>query len=178
MNKYLGCSVCIAALLLAGCTRRIDSNVYSENHVGEASFSYQGTILNVRKVRVGSEQLQENVEGGALGAVGGGLLGSAFGKGDGKTAMTAIGAIGGAIGGAMAQQALREQEAVEYTIKLTNGQVMTVVQGLEDLLPKGSAVIVIVGQAGRSRVIRDTSEAKQGVQAPLPTPRTVTYKRV
>ncbi|MDR1267118.1 MAG: hypothetical protein LBJ70_01905 [Holosporales bacterium] len=166
---------CFLGLFLAGCARQISSNVYSERHVGEASFSYQGTIISVRKVLVGSEKLEENVAGGAVGAVGGGLLGSQFGKGEGKTAMTALGVVGGAVGGAMAQKALREQEALEYVVKLTNGQIVTVVQGLEDPLPSGAPVLVIMGQAGRSRVVRDPSGA-QSVQAPLPTPRTVTIK--
>jgi outer membrane lipoprotein SlyB len=84
-------------MFLAGCARQISSNAYSERQVGEASFSYQGTVLSVRKVAVGSEKLEDNVAGGALGAIGGGVLGSTCGKGDGKTAMTALGAIGGAV---------------------------------------------------------------------------------
>jgi outer membrane lipoprotein SlyB len=152
-------TVCLAILLLAGCTRQIGSHMYSESHVGEASSSYQGTILSVRKVLVGSERLQDNVVGGAIVAVSGGLLGSAFGQGHGRTAMTAAGAIGGAVAGAAAERALKEQEAIEYTVKLNTGKILTVVQGLEDPLPAGSRVIVIVGKAGRSRVVRDTTGA-------------------
>jgi outer membrane lipoprotein SlyB len=157
MNKGIQGAACLALALLAGCGRQINSNVYSDGHVGEASSSYQGTIISVRKVLVGSEKLEDNAAGGVMGAVGGGLLGSTLGKGRGKAAMTAAGVIGGAAAGIMTQKALREQEAIEYVVKLNTGKVLTVVQGLEDPLPMGSSVIVIVGKAGRSRVIRDTS---------------------
>ncbi|MDR2417190.1 MAG: glycine zipper 2TM domain-containing protein [Holosporales bacterium] len=148
---------CLVILLLAGCARQIGSHVYSDRHVGEASSSYQGTVLSIRKVLVGSERLQDNVAGGVVGAVSGGLLGSAFGQGHGRTAMTAVGAVGGAVAGAAAERALKEQEALEYVVKLNTGKILTVVQGLEDPLPVGSRVIVIIGRAGRSRVIRDTT---------------------
>jgi outer membrane lipoprotein SlyB len=151
--------ICLAVLLLAGCARQIGSNVYSERHVGEASVSYQGKVLSVRKVLVRSERLEENSNGSVVGAVGGGLLGSAFGEGRGRTAMTAVGAIGGAVAGAAAERSLREQEALEYVVKLNDGKILTIVQGLEEPLPVGSPVIVIVGRAGRSRVIRDTPSA-------------------
>jgi outer membrane lipoprotein SlyB len=150
-------TVCLVILSLTGCTRQIGSHVYSDSHVGEASSSYQGTVLSVRKVLVGSEHLQDNVAGGVVGAVGGGLLGSAFGQGHGRTAMTAVGAVGGAVAGAAAERALKEQEALEYVVKLNTGKILTVVQGLEDPLPVGSRAIVIVSRGGRSRVIRDTT---------------------
>ncbi|MDR0661907.1 MAG: hypothetical protein LBF76_00755 [Holosporales bacterium] len=76
----------------------------------------------------------------------------------------------------MAERALKEQEALEYVVKLTNGQIVTVVQGLDDVLPAGTAVFVMMGRGGRSRVVRDTSGV-QSVQAPIPTPRTVTVRR-
>lgn len=167
-----------AAMLLSGCTRNISSSNYSSASVGEAMTTYQGTIISMRKVTMQEgDKLTDNVAGMALGGVLGGVGGNMIGKGHGNTLATVGGALAGATAGAFAQRALSEQEGLEYSVKLTNGSVMTVVQGLDNPLSVGQRVLVQVSNAngGRSRVVPDMSPV-QDVQ-PMQQTQTVVVKR-
>lgn len=173
-KKAISCLACaIIALNFAGCARNIGGNVYKASAVGESSFSYQGTVASVRQVQVEEgEYLEENQMGLGLGAVAGGLAaGSTIGKGNGQLLSGALGAIAGGLGGAYAEKALKSQTALEYVVQLTNGNMMTVVQGLDNPLQIGQRVIVIVGLDGRSRVIADQT-ATQSIQ-PMTRPNVV-----
>ena len=76
--KYI--IIIMSLILLSSCASDIKSNTYSANSVGEASFSYQGTILSVRKVKV----KDLNTGTGAIGgAVAGGLAGNQISNGGG-----------------------------------------------------------------------------------------------
>ena len=144
----------MVVLTLAGCARNISPGMYSSSHVGEASETYFGQVVSVRQVQVhGSEKLQENILGGALGGIAGGVLGHQLGGGRGKILITLGGAAAGALGGAYAQKKLSEQTGLEYTVKLDNGRILTIVQGTDHALSAGQRVKVIIGQKGRSRVV-------------------------
>jgi outer membrane lipoprotein SlyB len=104
-----------------------------------------------------------------LGGASGAILGSQFGRGHG-TAAAAVGVgILGAIAGSLVEKKLNTQEAIEYVIKLTNNQLMTVVQGLDVIYSAGQKVIVMVSYDGRSRLVADNSLV-QDVQAPIQAP--------
>jgi outer membrane lipoprotein SlyB len=107
----------------------------------------------------------------ALGAVGGGLAGSFVGKGTGNAAATLGGAALGGLAGTFAEKALKHQEGMEYAVKLTNGSMMSVVQGLENPMSPGTPVLVMVSQDGRSRVVPDQS-GYQDRQPMMNTPKT------
>jgi len=173
-------SPCIAVLALSGCARNISGDTYKASAVGEASFSYQGVIATARKVHVEEgEYLGENQTGIALGAVGGGLAGNQIGRGSGNVAATVGGAVLGGVAGAFAEKALKAQDGMEYTVKLTNGSMMTVVQGLDNPMSPGTRVVVVVGQDGRSRVVPDQS-GYQDVQPMMNRPKTeqnINFKR-
>ena len=152
------------AILSSGCARRISSNTYHADHVGEASFSYQGTVVSVRKVTVKeAERMQDNTTGMVAGGLGGAVLGSTIGKGTGQGVAAIGGGLLGATAGAFLQDYLGTQDGIEYVVRLTNGQIMTVVQAPDNPLSVGQRVLVIVGDAGRSRVVPDNS-GYQGVQ--------------
>lgn len=149
----VGCS-----LMMGGCARNISSGTYAESHVGEASQTFQGVVASVRQVTVeGSEHLQNNVLGGATGALAGGFGGSFLGKGRGNIAATGVGAIAGAVAGAYAEKELRKQQAFEYVVRLRSGEMRTVVQGLENPLAVGQPVLLMVSYSGRSRLVADHS---------------------
>jgi outer membrane lipoprotein SlyB len=141
----------IAAFGFAGCATNLSDEHYSDTSAGEASKVYKGTIVDVRKVRVGPDQLEKSKTGVALGAIGGAVAGNALFKGSG--AATLIGGIAGAVGGAFAEKSLKTQDALEYTIELSNGEGLSVVQGINNPLKIGQNVRVIVSSKGRSRVI-------------------------
>jgi outer membrane lipoprotein SlyB len=148
-------SAALAAVLLSGCARQISSEVYSESHMGEASRTYAGIVASVRKVQVAPEKLENNVLGGGVGALGGGLAASHIGGGKGNVAATAAGAVAGAVAGAYAEQMLKTQDALEYVVKLRGGEMRTVVQAPSPAFAVGQPVLVVVAQNGRSRVIAD-----------------------
>lgn len=144
----------VPLVLFTGCSRDIDSGSYHSAHVGEASETYEGTIISVRAVKVNeAERLQDNQTGGAVGALGGAALGSQIGGGKARLATGAGGAILGAVAGTLIQRQLGRQTGLEYVVKLTTGRLMTVVQGPKPHLQPGQRVFVQIGQAGRSRVI-------------------------
>ncbi len=154
--------IVLATLTLAGCARNINPNTYKASHVGEASFTYQGVIASARQITVSEgERLEDNTTGIALGAVTGGLAGTQIGSGRGQIASTVGGAILGGVAGAFAEKALKEQTAMEYIVRLTNGSMMTVVQGPEANLAIGQRVFVQVSHDGRSRVIADNSPIQE-----------------
>ena len=151
-GNFLSLFVCIA--LLSSCAREISSDVYSANHVGEASTTYSGVIIHSRQVSVqDSERLQDNGLGIVGGGVAGAVAGNQFGKGAGNTAATIGGALLGATAGAFAEKALKTQSGIEYIVQLDNGQSMTVVQGPNPSFSVGQNVFVVVGNKGRSRIV-------------------------
>lgn len=83
------------------------------------------------------------VAGGALG----GVLGHQFGKGDGKKAMTVLGAVGGAVAGHQVEKA-RNTKVVGYRVQvqLDNGETRTFEPTQLDGLKVGDRVRVEQGQ--------------------------------
>lgn len=153
--KIVSCLlICLSA---TGCERRIGGDHYSQSSIGEASETYQGMIASARVVQVGQEQLGDNTLGALGGGALGGLAGSQIGRGGTSNFLAIGGALAGAVGGAYAEDYLKKQEAMEYVIRLNNGQMRTVVQGPEPRLAPGQRVLVVVGRDARSRVMPDFS---------------------
>lgn len=144
------------ALLASGCARNISPHAYSDATVGEASRTFKGTIVSVRTVQVGPDKLENNLVGAGIGGVTGGVLGNQFGKGKGNLATTAGGAILGALAGSYAEKELKTQDAFEYVVQLQNGEMRTVVQGMDVRFNPGQRILLMVGERGRSRVVPDT----------------------
>lgn len=167
--------------LLSGCARDISSNSYSEATVGEASSTFQGVIVNVRQIKVtGGDKLSDNTAGIGLGALAGGLAGGAFGRGYGQLAAAAGGAVLGGTAGAFAEKALNEQQALEYTVRLNNGEIKTVVQGLDNPIAVGQPVFLSIsyqGKQARSRVVADNSGTSQVQPYATPANNVIINKR-
>lgn len=148
----------VAVLFLGGCARDLGSDEFTDSDVNSVQQSYRGVIISRRQVTVrANDKLGDNSAGLLGGGLGGALLGSQFGKGRGQVVGGVLGAVGGAIGGAFAEKALTSQKGIEYTVELTSGRVMTVVQGLTPALQEGQFVFVLVPTKGRPRVIADAS---------------------
>jgi outer membrane lipoprotein SlyB len=156
LKNVLAIMVSLPLVLLAGCASNISSNSYSASDVGEATKTYEGTIVDKRIVEVKGNTAGQ-VAGAVGGAVGGGALGSLVGSGGGKTATTIGGAALGALAGNEAAKQLSKQEAYEYTVKLTNGNLRTVVQGLDTNLEVGQKVYLQISNGGRSRIMPNNS---------------------
>lgn len=156
-NIIRNISICVVfgtLFMVTSCAREISSNVYSADHVGEASVTYSGVITHARQVDVeDSERLQDNGLGIIGGGVGGALAGSQIGRGRGNTTATIGGALAGATIGAIAEKAMKRQTGMEYIVQLDNNQTVTIVQGPNPTFYVGQQVYVLVGQQGRSRLI-------------------------
>jgi outer membrane lipoprotein SlyB len=144
-------SLLVSMFVLAGCaTNEFSGNRYEGAAVGEVSRTDRGYVLSLRKVEIKPEG---STTGAALGAVGGGLLGSLFGGGDGKYLTTAAGAVaGGVAGNAIAS---RPVDGIEYTVKLDNGSIITITQGVSPAISVGQRVYVINSNKGRSRIVAE-----------------------
>ena len=146
----------VAALSLsaAGCARQIGSDTVRGSDVGQVQQAFFGNVERVRGVTVEeADRLQGNTTGGLIGGVAGGALGAVFGGGWGRVLAAGAGALVGATAGALAERELSRQDALEYTVRLDDGRMITIVQGPEDPIPQGSRVIVQMGGSGRARVI-------------------------
>ena len=157
MKKLIAASLA-SLLLLTNCAKNISSNEYSESDVGGVKHTYKGVIISVRPVKVqGADSLGDNQAGLLGGGLAGGLLGSQVGKGRGQVVGLVLGAAAGAVGGALLEKGLKSQDGIEYTVELTTGRILSLVQGTDNLMSVGQRVLVMVGSRGRSRVVPDLS---------------------
>lgn len=155
MKIYIMCLFC---LLTSACARQMSPDVYSADQIGQVESTYEGTIIQVRKVQVqDGDRLQDNAIGGIGGGVAGGMLGSHIGHGSGSVLGQIGGVIAGATIGAMTEQELKREKALQYMIRLENGEIKTIVQGVKPRLEEGQKVWVLVARSSsgqyRSRII-------------------------
>lgn len=165
-------------LLLGGCAKNLSPDDYSESDAGAAVETYRGTILSVRTIKVkGGDRLEDNKIGLIGGGLAGGILGSQLGKGRGSSVGAIAGVAAGALGGSMLEQKMKTQDGLEYTVQLTNGRILSVVQNMGVPMTAGQKVLVLVNPRGRSRVIPDQTPnrtaAKQQKGAPQNRGRTI-----
>lgn len=146
MNRIV--AICGMVLLISGCSRDIDSGVYSNEEVDFSSQVYDGVIISVRRVTVNS---QDNTIGAIAGGVLGAAAGQAMGGGRGRILMSTLGAVGGATAGSVTQKAMSKQTAIEYVVKI-NGEMRRIVQGKDVIYQPGQKVLVSLG-GGRPRII-------------------------
>ena len=151
---FAGVFGCVS-VLLTGCARNISASSYDARTLsGPALNSYPGTVVSIRRVVVeNGDSLEDNQTGAILGAAAGGLGGNMIGQGKGRAFWTGVGALAGGVAGAYAEKNLKAQEAYEYVIRLDDGRMKTVVQGVDTFFPNGARVILIEGDKGRSRLI-------------------------
>lgn len=156
-NRFLTVLAITAAMAMSvsSCARQISPGVYEGQHVGVAAYTRTGTVQSARVVIVQEDELlQDNVIGMGVGGVAGGLVGDAVvGGGWGGVAATVGGALAGATIGAMAQRTAQRQQAMEYIVRLDDGSMVTIVQGLQPQIPVGRRVYVQTGVKGGARVL-------------------------
>lgn len=105
---------------------------YSRDEARRVQQIELGTVLDKQWVNI--EGTKSGL-GGAAGGIIGGVAGSAIGDGKGSDIASAVGAVVGAVVGAKAEESSTRQQAVEYTIRLETGKVLSVVQAEEPEKP-------------------------------------------
>ena len=114
----------MVASTTAGCYQNSQSR-YSYQEVGQSTVVEFGTVVAMRQVDITGQ----NTGVGALGgAAAGGIGGSTIGRGAGNAGAILGGVLIGAAVGALAEQALADRTGLEYTITLSNGKTITIVQ--------------------------------------------------
>src|SRR5687768_8846592 len=133
---------------LAGCTFPSSRRTVPSAQANVLQRAELGTVTSVREV---------NIEGqkGQIGLYGGGLVGAAAasgGRGVGGAVVQATGAVVGAVAGQAVEEAVTRKRAQEITIRLDDGNTVTVTQDSSTgLFMDGDRVRVING-GGHARV--------------------------
>lgn len=83
-----------------------------------------GVVETIRQVQVPAKDDSNHLIGTIAGGVTGGVVGNQFGGGNGKTALTVLGAVGGALAGREVERNIRQQQTVthyELTVRMNDG---------------------------------------------------------
>lgn len=138
--------VVLLAVMVAACSPDYSPDTYNTAAVQQANKVEKGIIVGLRDVTVSAK----GAAGAVTGAAAGGVVGSQT-PGTGVT--SALGAIGGSliggIVGSAAEQTAADTPAVEYVVKKTNGDLVSVTQKDEHRLAIGQKVLVIAGPQAR-----------------------------
>lgn len=139
-----------AVIVLGGCASNISPKTYSVGSVGQVNRTVSATVISVREVDVAGTTGLGGGAGSAAGAVAGSNMGSS-----GRDNL--LGAIGGAVAGGLAGAAIEgnatKQKGMEYVVETENGNLMTIVQGIDSVFAEGQKVLVLYGSP--SRLIAD-----------------------
>ncbi|MGH8307247.1 MAG: glycine zipper 2TM domain-containing protein [Gammaproteobacteria bacterium] len=151
----LAVSVTAAVLLLAGCASNPNpygATTYGGSGTRNMQQVFYGTVVSLAAARITPGQGGQLLATG-IGAVAGGIAGSAAGGGKGQQLTTLAGAVLGGIAGNAVGKSAGTDQGVTITVKLDDGRTVAVTQGVD---PK---VIFHVGQSvqilqGADRTVR------------------------
>lgn len=139
----------LGAGFLTGCASD-SAMVYSQDQMRQAQSVSLGTVVSVHAAKMQGSNNELLTLGGA---VLGGLAGSNLGGGSKANAAGAIvGALAGGYGTQAAQQGMGSKNALEITVKLDNGRMISIVQEADVQLLAGQRVRVLSG-GGNDRVV-------------------------
>jgi outer membrane lipoprotein SlyB len=152
-NKILSALTVLLLTLVVGCASETGGTFSSNQSRVSHSVAF-GTITHLADAMI-----ENNPSGvGAVGGgVAGGVVGSTIGSGRGSTLAAVAGSLLGAAAGHSAEAAMRRSQAVEITVRLETGQMISVVQALgqeERTFAIGDQVRVLRGSDGSTRVRR------------------------
>jgi outer membrane lipoprotein SlyB len=139
-----------ASAALAGCASGLGAGDYGRGSVGTVNRVEEGTIVAVRPIRI--EGRETPAVGTVTGAVLGGAAGSEIGGGDKARAAGAVaGAVAGGIIGGAVERGVTSGRGFAYTVRKTDGQLITITQGADIAMNVGQPVFIEYG--ARARVI-------------------------
>lgn len=146
----------VAAVLLvgvwtAGCVSSTAGGAYGRSETRQAQNVEYGVVQNVQTVQI--EGTQSNI-GTGVGAIAGGVGGSAIGGGPRAKILGGLGGavLGGALG-SMAEEGITRRTGLQITVRLDSGRTIAVTQaaGNESFMP-GERVMVLTSMDGTARV--------------------------
>ncbi|WP_353118911.1 glycine zipper 2TM domain-containing protein [Nitratidesulfovibrio sp.] len=139
----------IVGLALSGCAQTYGGGTYKGGQTRMSHTVQYGTVE-----QISDAVIEDNASGlGALGgAVVGGVLGNMIGGGKGRVLTTLGGAVAGGAAGYAGEKAMSTKKAIEITVRLENGQTMSVVQEPDETFVVGDRVRILTGNDGSARV--------------------------
>jgi outer membrane lipoprotein SlyB len=152
MNKLLIAStLALCALQLPGCAwRSYADHVYTD---ADAQRAHSITMATVTAVRVVTIERAPTGVGGAAGANVGMALGSFAAKGQGSFVGSVLASVAGDLAGQAIESRVARLPGLEISMRLDNGQQMSLVQAADEPFRKGDRVRVLSAE-GKSRVSR------------------------
>lgn len=151
MVKVRSIGIAMLALLVfsAGCSN-YGGNTYYGDETRTAQTVQRGTLVSVRPVAI--QEKHAGTVGTVAGGAVGGIAGNMVGGGDGRTLATIAGVLVGAGVGNLAGKAVGSQQGLELTVRLDNGQEISVVQGDDQAFSVGDRVRILTGKNGTVRI--------------------------
>ncbi len=143
--------VAVAALALTGCASGLGASSYERAEARRAMTVQYGTVESVRGVRLeGTKSPVGTVAGAAVG----GIVGSGIGGGRGQGIATVLGAVLGGVAGSAVEEGVTRQAGVEVTVRLSNGQLLAVVQADEGEQFRPGEAVRVLRDGATTRVTR------------------------
>ncbi|MBV1790577.1 glycine zipper 2TM domain-containing protein [Marinobacterium sp. D7] len=132
MNRLRsGAVLLLAALTLGGCAQQsLTGDTYSRREARQVQHVQYAVVDSVRPVVI--EGRTDGVVGAGAGAIVGGIAGSTIGGGKGSSITTVLGAVAGGIAGQRIEEATSRRQGQELTLRLDNGELISVVQEVEN----------------------------------------------
>ena len=146
-----GVLIILIGLIAVGCASSMSGSTYSRDQAQKVQTVHEGEVIMVREVLI--EGTKSGL-GGLAGGVMGLALGSTIGGGSGKGVAMAAGTIAGAAAGAAIEEGATRRTGLEITVKLDNGQVVSIVQAADEKFDEGDLVRVLRRPDGSARVIQ------------------------
>ena len=136
---------------LAGNTNRqetlamSDADVPAGSHAGAVAPPPCSSCGTVESINLVESKGQGSGIGAVVGGVAGALLGNTMGQGNGRTAMTLVGAGGGAYAGNEIEKNTHKTSSYRIRVRLENGELRTVYQRNPPTVAVGDRVKVVNG---------------------------------
>jgi outer membrane lipoprotein SlyB len=149
----IGLLLILIGFIAVGCAApsSMSGSAYSRDQAQKVQTVHEGEVIMVREVLIeGSKSGAGGVAGGIMGYA----LGSTVGGGSGKGVARAAGTIAGAAAGSAIEESATRQTGLEITVKLDNGETVSIVQEADERFDEGDLVRVLRRPDGSARVIQ------------------------
>ena|SRR5437868_5434604 len=147
-----GIALVAAATLVAGCATQSNSaSVYSTGQAQREQSLRYGVVETVREVQIqGGQTGAGTLAGGAIGGV---AAGSLIGGGNGSVAAGILGAVLGGLAGSATENKVNQRRGIEITVRLDDGEMRAITQEADEFFRPGDRVRLLTS-GGITRVTR------------------------
>lgn len=149
-NRNVSAALIGCALLLGACAGPSKTaKLYSEDESMQKNRIEYATIISVQEAQI---QGKTGIGGATGGALAGAAAGAQMGQGSGRIAGAALGALAGAALGKVSEEALERKNALEITVKGSDGAISSIVQTDEGVKFTPGQAVRLITSNGKIRV--------------------------